>query len=232
MALEKTTLVLLPGLDGTEVFFRPLLAALPVWINPVVVTFPPTGPNGYADLLPVVRAAIAGHEDFYILGWSFSGPLALMIAASEPVKTKGVILCASFVRSPLPGRLWPRLLAFAPFIGFLRFVRRVPIFLGKSPGNPYRRDKAETWSRVSAAVLAKRIRAILAVDARDHLHTCPRRVLYLASSHDEIVSPNCGDEVVREKENAVLITIDGPHLAMYTNPLAAVGAIVPFMEGG
>jgi hypothetical protein len=42
-----TTLVLLPGLDGTEIFFGPLLSQLPSWIDPVVITYPPTGPNMY-----------------------------------------------------------------------------------------------------------------------------------------------------------------------------------------
>lgn len=37
------TLILLPGLDGTEVFFRPLLAWLPKWITPMVVQFPTAG---------------------------------------------------------------------------------------------------------------------------------------------------------------------------------------------
>jgi len=231
MAREKTTLVLLPGLDGTEVFFRPMLSNLPDWINPVVVTFPSTGANGYDDLLPVVQAVVANHDNFYILGWSFSGPLALMVAASEPHKTQGVILCASFVRSPLPGRTWLRLLAVAPVIGLLRIARRIPIILGNTPGDSYRRDKAETWARVPAGVLAKRIRAILDLDAHKYLRACPLRVLYLASSRDEIVSPHCGQEVIRERENALLITIDGPHLAMYTNPGAAVSAIVAFMDG-
>jgi hypothetical protein len=31
---KPETLVLLPGLDGTEVFFRPLLASLPEWVRP------------------------------------------------------------------------------------------------------------------------------------------------------------------------------------------------------
>ena len=57
----EATLVLLPGLDGTAAMFGPLLASLPPWIRPVVVTYPPSGPNGYDDLLPLVQRAIAGH---------------------------------------------------------------------------------------------------------------------------------------------------------------------------
>jgi pimeloyl-ACP methyl ester carboxylesterase len=100
---RTTTLVLLPGLDGTEVFFKPLLAARPKWIKPVVVTYPTSGANHYSDLLTVVRAAVEDSKDFYVLGWSFSGPLVLMLAAKERSKVRGVILCASFIRPPLPG---------------------------------------------------------------------------------------------------------------------------------
>ena len=38
--MKTMTLVLLPGLDGTEVFFKPLLASLPHWIHPRVVCLP------------------------------------------------------------------------------------------------------------------------------------------------------------------------------------------------
>jgi hypothetical protein len=54
------TLVLLPGLDGTEVFFRPLLAALPEWVRPIIVAFPSNGSNDYAGLLAIVSEAVAG----------------------------------------------------------------------------------------------------------------------------------------------------------------------------
>lgn len=56
--MEPATLLLLPGLDGTEVLFGPLLKALPPWIRPRVVTYPARGANGYADLLPLVRASV------------------------------------------------------------------------------------------------------------------------------------------------------------------------------
>ena len=89
--MTTRTLVLLPGLDGTEVFFRPLLASLPRWIQPRVVCFPSGGSN-YADLLAIVREALSDYPSFYVLGSSFAGPLALMLAEAEPEKVKGVIL--------------------------------------------------------------------------------------------------------------------------------------------
>ena len=228
--IRPATLVLLPGLDGTEVFFGPLLAALPPWVEPVVVTYPTSGANGYADLFGVVEAAVADAPEFYVLGWSFSGPLALMLAAKEPKRTRGVILCASFVRSPLPILPWLRFAVVAPVVNLVRLARRTPAVLPGVWTEQFRRDKAAAWARVPARVLAARARAILAVDARTYLRECPRPVLYLAGSRDSIVPRRNADQVVRESPSAKIVTIDGPHLAMYTNPDAAARAIAGFIQ--
>jgi pimeloyl-ACP methyl ester carboxylesterase len=65
-----------------------------------VVSYPGSRQHGYADLLEVVREKVAAVSKCNVLGWSFSGPLALMLAAAEPEKMRGVILSASFVRAP------------------------------------------------------------------------------------------------------------------------------------
>ena len=230
--IRPATLVLLPGLDGTEVFFGPLLAALPPWVEPLVVTYPTSGANGYADLFGVVEAAVADAPEFYVLGWSFSGPLALMLAAKEPKRTRGVILCASFVRSPRPILPWLRFAVVPPVVTLIRLARRTPTVLPGAWTEQLRRDKAATWARVPARVLAARARAILAVDARTHLRECPRPVLYLAGSRDSIVPRRNADQVVRESPSVKVVTIDGPHSALYTNPAAAVHAIVGFIRDG
>ena len=88
LRLLLPALLLLPGLDGTEVFFRPLCEALPTAVARRVVTYPEQGPNGYDDLYPRVVAAaetaVADGGPCDVLGWSFSGPLALRLAAERP----------------------------------------------------------------------------------------------------------------------------------------------------
>jgi pimeloyl-ACP methyl ester carboxylesterase len=229
--LKRTiTLVLLPGLDGTEVFFRPLVAALPDWVKPVVITYPTSGANHYSALLALVLAAVEDSEHFYVLGWSFSGPLALMLAAKDQSKVRGVILCASFLRPPLPGLAWLRFAVTAPVVHLVRMARRVPLLLWSCSTEMLRRDKAATWTRVPSRILAARARAILALDARDCLGGCLRPVLYLAGSRDRVVPRRNVDEIVRELLSTKVVTVDGPHLALYTNPRAAVRAIVEFIK--
>ena len=228
----SATLVLLPGLDGTEIFFRPLLAVLPPWVRPVVVTYPTSGANDYSDLLAVVEAAIedSDSEEIYILGWSFSGPLALMFAAKDPTRIRGVILCASFVRPPLPALAWLRFAIVSPVVYLVRLARRAPVFLANESTNLLWRDMAATWGRVPTRILVARARAIFALDARKHLRECQRPVLYLAGSRDRVVPAWNVKEVARELPSAKVVMIEGPHLALYTNPKAAVRAIVEFIK--
>lgn len=224
------TLVLLPGLDGTEIFFGPLLAALPTWIKPVVITYPTSGENDYSNLFAIVQAAVDGSEDFYVLGWSFSGPLALMLAAKKPTNVRGVILCASFIRPPLRGLSWLRFAIRPPVMHLVRLTRRTIMHLSSYSTDKFRRDKSATWPRVPSGILAARARGILALDARNCLRACPRPILYLAGSRDRVVPHWNAEEVARELPSTKVVMIEGPHLALYTNPTAAVQAIVGFMN--
>lgn len=89
------TLLLLPGLDGTEVLFGPLVRSAPQGIEVSAVTYPRGPANRYEDLLPRVRKSLPQDRPFYLLGWSFSGPLALM-AAERPPLLSAVILVSTF----------------------------------------------------------------------------------------------------------------------------------------
>ena len=224
-----TTLVLLPGLDGTEILLEPLVAALPQSVRPLVITYPPAGDNTYAGLLGLARRALAGVAECHVLGWSFAGPLALMLAAAEPAKVRGVILAASFVRPPTP---LLGMLGFAlagPPVWLWRAARRAPLWLLRPRSDALRRAKAQTWQRVAARDVAARLRAIAGVDARGLLHACEQPLLYIASTRDAIVPRRNADEVLRLRPATRLVAIDGPHLALFTNPRAAAAAIAGFI---
>jgi pimeloyl-ACP methyl ester carboxylesterase len=228
MAERRVTLVLLPGLDGTDIFFRPLVAALPPWIEARCVEYPPSGSNGYLDLLPVVRDACRPFHDFFLLGWSFSGPLALMLAAESPPGLRGVLLCASFVCAPWPFVRLLRVAATASIARLLPFVSKVLALCGKYSSEQFRRDRAECWSRVPPAVLAARARAILDVDLRSR-PACEVPLLYLRGSTDIVVPRWNAHAVARAIPSARVVTIDGPHLALYTNPATAADVIARFI---
>jgi pimeloyl-ACP methyl ester carboxylesterase len=222
----------LPGLDGTDVFFRPLLAVLPEWIVPMVVQFPTAGANEYPDLLRLVRSAVANTSSCYVLGWSFAGPLALMLAAAEPNKVRGVILASTFVRPPRRIFAQLRWAAVTPMVWLIRAGKRLPVWLSRGPTDRLRQDKTETWKRVSAGMIAARVRTLLNLDARDLLRDCSHRVLCLAGCDDGIVPRHNVEEIVQMRPSVSVRMIDGHHFAIYTNPKAAAEAITEFVRGG
>lgn len=228
------TLVLLPGLDGTDVFLRPLTAALPADITPLVVTYPDNAVSGcsYAALLAHVRRAVAALPDFHVLGWSFGGPLALMLAAAEPDRVRGVILTATFVRAPGVWLRRLRWLATGGVVWAYRAARRVCLRILRSPADPWRRATGETWGRVSARAIAGRLHAVVDLDARASLLACRQPVLYLASSTDRIVPSDSVAEIVRARPSVRVVALPGRHMALFTHPEAAARVIVAFVRGG
>lgn len=225
----KTTLVLLPGLDGTEVFFGPLLRHLPSWIDPVVIVYPTSGNNDYKDLLPIVMNEISALKSFVILGLSFGGPLALMVAAQCPSQVSGVILCGSFVTPPRPGLVPFRFIVSAPLILVVRAIRRTRLLISGYATTEFRRAKAITWKRVTASVLASRSRSALSVDARPQLRECRARLMYIICTRDEVISRASLDDILAIAPQTQVAEVDGPHFALFTNPVQSATYIANFL---
>ena len=95
-------LVLLPGMDGTGDLFEPLIAVLLGKLQCKVIQYPPHKALSYAELAEHVVPQLPVREEYVILGKSFSGPIAVMIAESKPRNLVGLILCATFARNPRP----------------------------------------------------------------------------------------------------------------------------------
>ena len=223
------TLMILPGLDGTDVFFRPFMAALPPSIRPIAIPYPQSG-RSYEDLLPLVRRPIAESGPCYVLGSSFSGPLALMLARENPDNVRGLILAATFLRSPR--RRWMRL-RFAmvgPVVWTVRAARRVPVWMLRRRQDPLRRAKAETWARVSARVLAARARAVVDVDVREVIRGCRQPMLCIAFDADRVVPPANAEEILRLSPSAQLVVLPGRHLAMHLDPDPLAAAVARFID--
>jgi len=228
--VRRTTLVLLPGLDGTEIFFGPLLSHLPPWVDPVVVTYPAGGTNGYDDLAPIVHQAVGKLQEFAILGWSFGGPLAVRVAAEMPARVSGVVLCASFVTPPHPALIPLRFAMTTPVIAAVRAVRRMRFLVPGWATTELRAAKGKTWRRVNSRVLAKRARAAMGVDARQLLAACRARIMYLASTRDEVIPRTSLEEILVHAPHTQVAEIEGPHLALFTNPVQAAARIAGFLQ--
>jgi pimeloyl-ACP methyl ester carboxylesterase len=224
-------LILLPGMDGTGVFFERFIECLGEDIDPVVVSYPEDEPLGYEDLLPLVTSCFPKEKPFVILGESFSGPLAAMAGAEARKNLRGVIMVASFVRSPMPRSInWLKGLLRVPVVA----MRPNPLILlrifcpGTDPG--LRRWFKEKLPRLPAEVIAARARAVLEVNSYQDLRKCGVPVLYLAASRDRVVRRKALDAVWLCRPDVKVKVLDGPHVILQTKPAEAARVIEEFCK--
>ncbi|MBI3269433.1 MAG: alpha/beta hydrolase [Planctomycetes bacterium] len=229
MRMRPIRLVLLPGMDGTGILFRPLLEALPSELLPVVVSYPPDQALGYSELLPLVEAALPKGEPFLLLAESFSGPLAIRAAARRPAGLCGLVLSASFAKSPF--RRLPSLVIRLLCGLILRAGPKAlasPFLLGFDPPPALKALLLEALSTPSTAVLSLRLRELLAVDATAELRGCPVPILCLAAARDRVLPGSAYAHVLDAFPAAKSVTLDGPHLLLQRAPRAAAEAVRAF----
>src|SRR5262249_50071901 len=123
--MAMPALVLLPGLDGTGDFFEPLLSALGESVRTRLVRYPVGSCHTYDSCRELVRAELPSDGPYVLLGESFSGPVAIALAAQAPRGLAGVILSSSFAKNPRPllSLIIRPLLSYLPFHGSGSSVR-------------------------------------------------------------------------------------------------------------
>jgi pimeloyl-[acyl-carrier protein] methyl ester esterase len=223
-------LVLLPGLDGTGELFADFVAALPRTIRTTIIRYPAQKPCNYADLFLLVKEAIAGLEQFVVLGESFSAPLAVRLAASNSPNLAGLIISAGFVCNPFPN--WGFLLKAAARP--LLFRLSPPDFiveyfsLGSSPPSDLKQSVRRTVRSVGPRVLAGRVHEILSCDVRENLTRVKVPIMYLQAAGDRLVGSGCFEEILKVQRSAILVSLDGPHMILQRLPHPCADAVSEF----
>ncbi len=222
-------LVLLPGMDGTGMLFAPFTETLP---SSTVVTahrYPVDEALSYEDLLPRVLPTLPPRAPFVLLGESFSGPLALMVASTAPPGLVAVVLCASFARRPLAVPTHLHGVVRGPLLAVAPFEAQVQAMLGGYATPRLRAMLAQALGLVPHAVMASRIRTMLRLDVTDALRRCPVPLLYLRPKRDRLVFEQSVRHIVTTRPDTHVERIDGPHLILQTRPEACRDAITTFL---
>jgi pimeloyl-ACP methyl ester carboxylesterase len=224
------TLVLLPGLDGTGKLFTEFVKVLGSRVSTIVVSYPLDQPLGYDELERLVLSALPQHRPIVVLGESFSGPIAIRIAARGLANFRGLILCGTFAKNPFPWAGWARGLAsHLPVKSLPRWVRAPLMWGSASPGRaPTQMERA--MSGVSASVIRYRIAALLSVDERPSLRQVHAPILVLRARRDRVISKAATRWITKTVTSAQLVEVDGPHLLLQTRPEESASAIVTFMS--
>ncbi len=228
--LEPLCLVVLPGLDGTGRRLGEFVRELGAAVEARIIGYPRDAPLGYEELEPLVLAALPRDRPFVILGESFSGPIALRIAAQSPAGLLGVVLCGSFARNPFPWLGWARRMApFLPIKSMPRWMRAPLMWGSASPGAaPVRRERA--IADVSDAAIRRRIAALLAVDAGAALGRIRVPALVIMARRDRVISRASSRWLAQRLPDSRLMEIDGPHLLLQTRPAQCAAAVLEFLR--
>lgn len=223
-----TSLVVLPGLDGTATLHSAFADAVaPAFDSVAVIAYPPDQALDYAALEALVRPALPT-PPFVLLGESFSGPIALAIAANPPCNLVGLVLSTTFVASPAP--------LFAPLASLTRVapVRSLPLpllswwLLGRWATPKLETSLQNALLAVSPAVL--RFRATIALRARASAGcgSIAVPVLNLRGSGDRLLSRGSGRRIVAAIPHCTTADIAGPHLLLQAAPQACARAVGEF----
>jgi pimeloyl-ACP methyl ester carboxylesterase len=231
MARGRLPTLLLPGLDGSGALFGPLLAAGPRRIEPRVLALPADAPRGYDEYLEHLLAALPRRGRFAVVAESFSGPLAVRLAAARPRGLAAVVLAATFLHRPLQ----PWLAPLGPLVGpslfglpVLPATIRLLLAGADAPDAVVEAIRRAT-AAVPAPVLARRAREALAVDVREALAGTEVPLLYLGPTRDRLVRTDVVEDVLRARPDAATALLDAPHTVLQVRPQASLGCIEAFL---
>lgn len=214
--------LLLPGLDGTGALFAPFLNELDPALGPTVIAYPADSIDANVD--------IPRGERFAIVAESFSGAIALRIAATRPAELVAVVLVASFIRSPL--RFLPRALVRPWLLARVSRSRRLirHQLLDSNASDELVDLVARTIAQVPPAVLAGRVRRVLDLDVTQELRKSRVPLLYLRATRDRLVSERALGLIRTQRREVQVAAIVGPHFILQCNPAPAARAIELFLK--
>ncbi len=221
-------LVLLPGLDGTGLLFKPFLACLPLKIKTKVIAYPAEEALDYEALVNYVRPRLP-NEDFTLLAESFSGPVAFLLAQEKPKHLKSIIFAASFLSAPRP-RLQ-------------KVVQKIPLFSFPIPklviqhaliGKEVEQSMIDLFKqaveKVPAKILNYRLRQITKLELTGRVEEV--KCSYIQAVNDKLVLENSLDLFKERIEHLNVVSIKGPHFILQAQAKICADFVVSEITSG
>ncbi|MEG0183793.1 MAG: alpha/beta hydrolase, partial [Stenotrophomonas sp.] len=182
------------------------------------------GPQDYPALAQWVLPQLP-RAPFVLLAESFSGPLAIELAARQPPALHGLVLAATFARRPVPlpaasaamlSPAWPM-----PPLALL-----ARLLLGRWHDHEHRLLLRDALAQVPTGTLRQRAAATLRVDVRSVLSRIAVPTLCLQARQGRLLWPPSVSELLALLPDARHVALEGPHLLLQARaePAAAVVA--------
>ncbi len=213
-------------MDGSGALFDDFASELKA--RSLVISYPTDRPLGYSELEEYVLAALPKNESFILLAESFSGPIAIALAARQLPQLRGLVLVCSFAKAPFTLPTFMR-----KYVAGLPFWRAPVALATKVLLGGYRsetiEEKLEQAIRaVTPQVWKARLRATLGVDSTSLLCRIQVPVLYLRASEDRVVFSSASEVICQHVPAAKVVEVAGPHFLLQAKPKGSAAAIRAF----
>lgn len=227
MSAERIELVLLPGLDGTGDLFAWLQRRLPEDLPVTVVRYPNDPSMGYEDYMAFARSKI-GTRRVVVLGESFSGPVAVKLVAALPDQIAGLILAATFLKSPWPPLLVRRAASVNPHQA--PRAARDAFLMGRYRSQEVSAKVDDIIRQLTPGLRSARLKAVAGVDVRHDFAKLSCPVLALHGRADWVVPPRTTKAFIKSKPGAELALFASAHMLLQSRPAETAEAIVNFIN--
>jgi pimeloyl-[acyl-carrier protein] methyl ester esterase len=217
--------VLLPGLDGTGLFFAPLLRALPSHLSVKVIAYPTSTGMDYADLCDFAFSQLPDGP-VIALGESFSGPVAALLAFRFPDRVRGLILVSSFVSSPRP-RFLSQLLAIPGLVHLSKMFARFAL-LGTQSDDEMTLLLKNVVPNLPVSLIRFRAAKVLHADFSEQFRKALCPVLVLHGLQDLLIPANYVTKLTRLRPDASVCSFEGPHMLLQVRPAKCAAEIISF----
>lgn len=231
----QVTLILLPGMDGTGEFFDSFIQALNPAIRTVIVRYPKTGSFSYEALTAlaseqIAAANIPADAPYMLLGESFSGPIAIALAAKANPQLKGLVLSCTFAANPRP--LLSKFSFLVPAITFNSFWLALTskFLMGNFKDEKMYQQLCVTLPAIAPITMRSRLDAVIGVDYSEILAKINAPILYLRGRHDYLVPTAASQQILKLAKSVTLVELEAPHMLLQLAPKAAATALQSFME--
>lgn len=224
-----TTLVLLPGMDGTGKLFEPFINSLNNDFKIQVVQYPNDTKLEYNELEKFIIKLLPKDESIILLGESFSGPLAISIATQIP-QIKVLILCCTFIKSPSKNlqRLLP-VIKYVPIKIIPNFILNY-LLIGNFSTKILSFNLKSFLSQIPHKILLSRLKSISNVNVSKQLSTIQIPILYLKAKNDLLVKETSLALILELNPNIEIVRFNSSHLLLQTKPLEVSIALNSFLN--
>jgi len=207
-------LILLPGMDGTGILFKPLLKSLSNNISTKIISYPCDQELSYNELVSYVQKQLPTDNEFVLLAESFSGPIAYRLANNE--RLKAIIFVASFIQPP------NKLLTLAKKLPLTLFIpRQLPHVFLKFLLGPLATKEIYKLVNKSLLKVHKHVFAYRLKDMANLPRNNPviiKKSIYIQAISDNLVSPEHAVKIKQVSKESKSYKVEGSHFVLQVNP--------------